>query len=227
METVEQLARHESVRGVMVLQRRSAPGGEVEELIVNGAFAMDSTETGTERRLGELAASGGRRRILVGGLGLGYTAAAVLEAPVESVDVVELEEGLIAAARSGATPTLTTVAADPRVRLHPGDVRAVLTGEAAPYGPWDAIVLDVDNGPDFLIHAGNDALYGEPTLRAAYARLDPGGSLTIWCQGVAPALLATLARIGPDPIEHTLAVSRGDRRFTYAIYELVRPAVGP
>lgn len=221
---MERLASHVGPRGEVVLQRRTQDADVVEELIVNGAFAMDSAETETERRLGELAVRGGRRRILVGGLGLGYTAAEVLSETVERVDVVELEECLIEWARAGLTPTLAAVAADARVRLHDGDIRAVLHGDQAPYGPWDAIVLDVDNGPDFLIHLDNDLLYAGPALSAAYRRLTPGGSLAIWCQGIAPGLLATLRRIKPDAREHTYAVARGKRRFTYAIYELVRPA---
>lgn len=231
MADLEQLARHQGPRGEVVLRRRTSVLGPVEELIVNGAFAMDSAETETERRLGRLALQGGRRRILVGGLGLGYTVSEVLGGDVDRVDVVEIEQALVDWARSGLTPTLAAVAADPRVRLHVGDVRTVLTATDQRYGPWDAIVLDVDNGPDFLIHADNDALYAEPTLRSAYRQLSPGGSLAIWCQGVAPDLLATLGRIAPNAREHRYQVSRGERQFTYAIYELVRlpdrPAMGP
>lgn len=217
----------------MVLRRRVEDGREIEELIVNGVFAMDSVETHSERSLGELALWNGaapRPRVLVGGLGLGYTVGALIERARElaagddglRIDVVEIEECLIGWAEAGLTPTLAAVAADPRVRLHHDDVRLVLTGARSSLaGPWDAIVLDVDNGPDFLIHAGNEALYGEQTLRAAYQRLAPEGILAIWCQGAAPDLLRTLQRISAATQERAYRVRRGEREFGYTIYTVL------
>jgi spermidine synthase len=194
---------------------------------VNGAFAMDSTETHSERELGRIAA--GAPRVLVGGLGLGHTVVAVLDEAdrlglTVGVDVVELEGDLVAWAREGRTTTLARVAADARVRLHVDDVAAVLAGAGSgPGGPWDAILLDVDNGPDFLIHAQNDALYAEPALRTAYARLAPGGVLAIWCQAPSPALLASLRRVDPSAHESRHTVQREGRTFTYAIDTVRRP----
>ena len=79
----------------------------------------------------------------------------------------------------------------------------MLTGDGAgPDGPWDAILLDVDNGPDFLIH-GSNAGSTPAGLAAAYARLTDGGTLAIWCQGPAPELLATLQPISPTARPHT------------------------
>jgi spermidine synthase len=220
METIQTIARHIGSRGEVVLRRRLGAGRSVDELIINGAFAMDSSESSTERMLGELALPGGHaRRILVGGLGLGYTAAALCTKDVDVIDVVEIEECLVDWAYQGATATLAAVASDPRVHLHSTNVRLVLEGLVdEPLGPWDAIVLDVDNGPDFLIHADNQALYTEKGLRAAYAQLAVGGTLAIWCQGPAPLLRATLQRIAPCTHEHRSEVSRGERSFEYAIY---------
>jgi spermidine synthase len=221
------LGRAETPRGEVVLRRRGSGPGAVEELVVNGAFAMDSTETHSERELGRIAS--GAPRVLVGGLGLGYTVAAVLEEAdragwAVSVDVVELEGDLVRWAHEGRTPTLARVAADPRVRLHAGDVATVLAGRRrGPTGPWDAILLDVDNGPDFLIHAANDALYAEPALRSAYARLAPGGVLAIWCQAPSPPLLAALRRVDPSAEETRHVVQREGRTFTYAIETARRP----
>jgi spermidine synthase len=224
------LGRAEGPRGEVLLRRRDRPGGAVHELIVNGVFAMDSAETSSERRLASFAVVGRERvpRVLVGGLGLGYTAAAVLDDPAVGaalVDVVELEPPLVSWARAGLTPLLSRVAADPRTRLHVADVAAVLRGASDPTGPWDAVLLDVDNGPDFLIHGTNAGLYGRPTLEAAHARLTPGGVLAIWCQGPAPALLETLRLIGPTQ-EHRYAVEREGRRFSYVVYTLTREARG-
>jgi len=217
------LGRSETPRGEVVLRRR----GEVEELLVNGTFAMDSSETHSERELGRVAA--GAPRVLVGGLGLGHTVVAVLDEADRlgldvRVDVVELEAALVGWAREGRTPTLARVAADPRVRLHVGDVATVLVGlRGGPAGPWDAILLDVDNGPDFLIHAGNDVLYAEPTLRAAYGRLAPAGVLAIWCQAPSPPLLAALRRVDASAEETRHTVQREGRTFTYAIETVRRP----
>ncbi|SEQ96313.1 spermidine synthase [Microlunatus flavus] len=226
MDEVVTLGRAESDRGEVLLRRRGTGAYAVEELVVNGTFAMDSTETHSERELGRLA--GGAPRVLIGGLGLGWTVAAVLDEADRlglevQVDVVELEAALVAWAREGRTPTLARAATDPRVRLHVGDVAAVLARRGGPAGPWDAILLDVDNGPDFLIHAQNDALYTEPALREAYDRLAPGGLLAIWCQAPSPPLLAALRTVDASAEEHRHRVSREGRTFTYAIEVLRRP----
>lgn len=225
MKSVETLARYAGPRGEVALQRRIDDGHCIEELIINGVFAMDSSETSTEYLLAELAlTSGHAHRVLIGGLGLGYTVAAISAENVDAIDVVEIEPCLIDWSQRGITTTLAAAASDPRVRLHAGDVRRVLEGlNDGPVGPWDAIVLDVDNGPDFLIFDENRELYTDASLRVAYQQLAPGGSLAIWCQRPAPALLATLRGIAPSVAEHIIEVSRGQRSFSYAIYTLSRP----
>jgi spermidine synthase len=123
METIQTIARHTGPRGEVVLRRRLGAGTPVEELIINGAFAMDSSEGSSERLLGELALPSGRaRRVLVAGLGLGYTVAAICAKDVDAIDVVEIEQCLIAWANQGLTAMLAAVSLDPRVRLHAADV---------------------------------------------------------------------------------------------------------
>ena len=226
MDTIQTIARHTGPRGEVVLRRRLGAGTPVEELIINGAFAMDSSEGSSERLLGELALPSGRaRRVLVAGLGLGYTVAAISAKDVDVIDVVEIEQCLIAWADQGLTATLAAVSSDPRVCLHAADVRRVLAGRSDELaGPWDAIVLDVDNGPDFLIHEENRALYTEAGLRAAYGRLTPAGTLAIWCQSAAPDLRAVLERIASSAREHIVEVTRGERSFQYAIYTVSGPS---
>jgi spermidine synthase len=213
----------------VALRLRSEPDDDIFELIVNGAFAMDSAETTTEVELGRIAASDrpSGRRILVGGLGLGYTVAEICRFAVASIDVVEIEECIVNWARRGLAPTLAAVAADPRVRLIVADIAGVLAdpgpGMAAALG-WDAIVLDVDNGPDFLIYDHNAALYGRALLSAAIGRLTAGGVLAIWCQGLAPDLEAALRSLDGLTELRTYEIRRGRRHLTYAIYTFTRPA---
>lgn len=211
------LARTSAAGRELVLRQRGTGIDTVHELIVNGAFAMDSAETSTERALARLGYPRGRAggRLLVGGLGLGYTALEALQLPVRHIDVVELEPALVEWAQQGVTPTLAEVAADPRVTLVVGDIAATLTTTTGAL--WDAILLDVDNGPDFLIHDSNASLYTAELLTAAYERLTRGGRLAIWCQGPSPALLAMLEYVGDSAREHLIEVTRGERRITYAI----------
>ena len=224
MDELTTLARDCGPRGEVILRRRGSGDDAVEELIVNGAFTMDSGDSSSERALAELAfaraPAGGR--MLVGGLGLGYTAQAALALPVGQLEVVELEPALVSWARAGVTPTLARLATEPRVRLVAGDVCEVLT-DSAP-DSWHAIALDVDNGPDFLIHTDNANLYTDAFLRLAYARLAPGGRLAIWCQGPSPALLRALGAVDCSAAEHLHSVRRGGRQFSYAICTLDRPA---
>jgi spermidine synthase len=227
MDELVTLARDIGSRGEVVLRRRGRGDHAVDELIVNGAFAMDSAETSSERRLARLAYELGPvgGRMLVGGLGLGYTALEALEASVGRLEVVELEGLLVRWARQGLTPALSRVATDPRVNLVVGDVAEVLARSAE--GSFDAVALDVDNGPDFLIHAENASLYTPEFLSLAFSRLAPGGRLAIWCQGPAPELLRSLTTIASTAYQHLYNVQRGRRRFSYAIYTLDRPLAWP
>jgi spermidine synthase len=220
MEMVRTVASQVGPRGEVVLRHRSGAGPDVHELIINGIFAMDSTETSTEQALADLALAGQlQRRVLLGGLGLGFTAAQLLAAGVDHLDVVEIEECLIGWAYAGLTPTLASVAGHPKAALHAADIGAVLDGvQPGLTGPWNAIVLDVDNGPDFLINGANAGLYVAPTLAAAYGQLAAGGTMAIWCQGPAPDLLDTLRQFSASATPHVYSREREGRRLTYVIY---------
>jgi spermidine synthase len=187
----------------------------VTELIVNGVFAMDSTEVSSELALADAALPAGR--VLVGGLGLGYTAARLLDGGAELVRVVELSTELIEAARRGATEQLGRVAADPRTELVVGDIADHVAGS------WDAILLDVDNGPTFLIHDRNARLYREAFLRRCLAALTPSGRLVVWCEQESPELAAALGAVAGTVETIIVPVVRGERTFDYALYR-ARPA---
>lgn len=207
------LAREQTPNGEIALARR----GDVEELIIDGVFAMDSLDRSSEDALADALGSP-PGRVLVGGLGLGYTAARLLATGAAHVTVVELAAPLVAWANDGLTPTLATVTRDPRATIVTGDIAAALTGELpGTEGPFDAIALDVDNGPSFLIHQRNRALYDAPLLTAALNQLAPGGRLAIWCERPDDALAHTLAALGPTETI-TVPVRREQRSFAYAIY---------
>jgi spermidine synthase len=227
-EEIRTLARAAGRGGDVVLRRRTGERGMIDELIVNGTFAMDSAEVSTELALARLGARPAGT-VLVGGLGLGFTVGELLRSDVRAIDVVELEACLVDWARAGITDQLGRVAKDPRTRLYVADVADVLLGSPGcpiPSDPqWDAILLDVDNGPDFLIHDANARIYESGLLGAAARRLAPGGTLALWCQGPAPELAATLfdlagrtGRVDSQLIE----VLRDGRWLAYAIYTLIR-----
>lgn len=221
MDTIETLARADTPHGEVALRRR----GDEVELVVNGVFAMDTVETTSELALADAAlaavAAPGRARVLVGGLGLGYTAARLLDGGVGALDVVELAGPLVDWARAGITDQLGRVASDPRVALHVGDVADWV---AAHDGPWDALLLDVDNGPSFLIHDHNARVYSGPLLAGFLGRLAPGGVLLIWCEERSPGLLATLRGLDAAASEIVVPVEREGRHFDYALYRATRPA---
>ncbi len=223
------IARGGGPRGEVALRRRGAH----LELIVNGAFAMDTADTSTEVALARLALDqvARPRAVLVGGLGLGFTARAVLaDLRVERLDVVEIEEHLVHWARGAVDPALAPELAhledDRRCRLWTADVADVLTGAAAPSGPWDMVLLDVDNGPDFLLHESNARLYAVEGLSAAISNVAAGGALVVWSSHRAPGLLQALAAVadeaGGSASERVLQVRREGRDLAYALYTLRR-----
>jgi spermidine synthase len=213
---LRELGRATGEHGEVVLRRRASG---VTELIVDGVFAMDDVDTSTERALATEAlrrCSGERLRVLVGGLGLGWTAAAVLAEPrVAEVDVVELQPALVGWAAGGLLPGLPELPAG-QLRLQVADVADAL---AAGPGRWDAVLLDVDNGPAFLVHPANAGLYADAGLTTALAALRPGGVLAIWSADPAPELAARLTALpGTTDVEHLLLpVEREGRRFDYAV----------
>lgn len=215
------LARISTPRGDLAVRVRGEGPDAVHELIVAGVFAMDDLDHSTEVALAEvaLARCAAPTRVLVAGLGLGHTALAVLgDSRVESLEVAELEAALVTWARHGLVPTLARVADDARVTLRVGDIAQVL---GAPGPAYDVLLLDVDNGPSFLVHEANAGLYAEAGLRAALSRVAPGGVLAIWAAQREPELLARLTRAADDTrsvSELVLPVTREGRRFRYAIY---------
>ncbi|HMO69326.1 MAG TPA: spermidine synthase [Novosphingobium sp.] len=134
-------------------------------------------------------------RLLVGGYGMGFTLRAALAAlgPKAQITVAELVPEIIAWARGPMAQVAAGCLDDPRVELVIGDVADVIAGSR---GEWDAILLDVDNGPDGLVRDANDALYSKRGLRASHDALRPGGILAIWSAHPDKAFTGRLERTG-------------------------------
>jgi len=157
--------------------------GEEYSIRLNSVELMNSRSTGSETALADLACDRlpGRRgpSVLIGGLGMGYTLAAVLRRldARARVVVAELVPAVVEWVRAPLAELAGRPLDDPRVSVEERDV-AQLIG-AAP-AAWDAILLDVDNGPQALTRPANDGLYSRPGLDAALLALRPGGVLAVW-----------------------------------------------
>lgn len=104
---------------------------------------------------------------------------------------------------------------DPRVQV---ELRDVVTMIREADGTFDAILLDVDNGPDGLTRPGNDALYSEAGLKAACRALRPNGVLAVWSAAAVPPFSQRLSRCGFEVATHTVRASRGKRGNRHTIW---------
>lgn len=217
MEYVE-IARAESPRGEVVLrERRDENAPTVLELRVNGVFVMDTLETATERALAQhaLELADSPTRVLVGGLGLGFTMHEVLARPhVEACTVVEIEPAVVAWMRDGTIVHGPKLLADERVTVVVADV-AVALAEARE-AAYDLVLLDVDNGPDYLVHDANDALYKQPFLEAAHRAT--AQVLAIWSAAEAPQLRAAMEAVFGNAVATAYDVKLGERDEQYWLY---------
>jgi len=170
--------------GELVLRRRRtvAAGDEwVYEVKLAGRFLMSSLNTQSERELADRALArlaGDGLRVLVGGLGLGYTAAAALRDPrVAQVDVVERLPEVVAWHRRGLVPMGAALCGDARCRFVLGDCLRQLQqpGEA-----YDAILIDIDDSPIHLLAEDHASFYAVAGLQATRRRLRPGGVFALW-----------------------------------------------
>lgn len=160
---------------------------------------MNSRLVGSEEALATIACEKIRARklprILIGGLGMGFTlraALAVLGAEAR-VTVAELVPAVVAWARGPMAEIFGTSLTDPRARIEEADVgHLVRRGTSA----YDAILLDVDNGPAGLTRKANDDLYDLGGLSAAHAALRPGGVLAVWSSGPDPSFTRRLRKTG-------------------------------
>ncbi|NYE35424.1 spermidine synthase [Nocardioides cavernae] len=223
MEHVE-LARAETERGDVVLRRRSSDtAADVLELRVNGVFVMDTLETTSEIELAAQALDLVERpaSVLIGGLGLGYTLQRVLADPrVERAVVVEIEEPLVQWMRDGTVPHGPALLADTRASVVNADISMAIAEARSTY---DLVLLDVDNGPGYLVHAGNETVYEQPFLAQCRDLLAPGGVLVVWSANAAPGLLGAMRSVFGEAEEQAHDVLLQDRPEQYYLYLARRP----
>jgi spermidine synthase len=169
--------------GTMELRQR----GERDFLItVNSLVLMNSSLHRSEVALGELACSHLKHqtapRVLVGGLGMGYTLRAVLDQlpPSGSVVVAELNPVVPTWCRGPLAFLTGDAASDPRVTVEIGDVADVIMRNAMAHKGFDAIVLDLYRGPHAKSHKVEDPLYGSIAIEMTRAALKPGGVFAVW-----------------------------------------------
>lgn len=219
MEYVE-IARAESERGELVLrERRDENAPAVLELRANGVFVMDTLETSTEQALATAALKlvAEPRAVVVGGLGLGFTMHEVLaDSRVQKVAVIEIEQALVDWMRDGTVPHGPGMLADKRVTVVVADI-AVALSEATP-ASYDLVLLDVDNGPGYLVHNINAALYERPFLETARRALRPGGVLAVWSAAEAPELGEALRTVFGNAEARSHDVLLQDRDEQYWLY---------
>ena len=160
--------------------------GEDFSIMLGRIELMNSRMSGSEKALASAACAKlenrQRPKILIGGLGMGFTLRAALAelGPGAAISVAELVPAVVTWAKGPLAGLFGDSLSDPRVSLHEADVADLI---ASARNGYDAILLDVDNGPDGLTSAANDRLYAWAGLAAARRALRPGGILAVWSSG--------------------------------------------
>jgi spermidine synthase len=210
-EVIERLATD---RGELVLRR----AGDHYEIIANGMFLMDTRDGRSERLLVRAALDrfGGPARLLIGGLGVGFSLAEALSVPGCRVTVVEREPAVIgwhSTHLAGVCAPAQVVCDDLQSFLFTVLPEAGKTSTAT--RSFDVICLDIDNGPDWTVTSDNAALYDDEGLLLLRQRLTPGGVLAVWSANASPAFEARLRTHFSDVEIHTVEVARGEPDVVY------------
>jgi spermidine synthase len=175
---------------------------------------MNSRLSGSEQALATIACerikARNRPQILIGGLGMGFTLRAALAVlgPEARIVVAELVPAVLAWARGSMGELFGTSLTDPRVTIRESNVGHLIRSGRSTF---DAILLDVDNGPEGLTLKGNDALYNMEGLRAARTALCPGGILAVWSSGPDSNFTRRLRKTGFD-VDEIRVRANGSRR---------------
>ena len=184
---------------------------------LDGEELMSTRAPGSERALAELACEGlgERPRVLIGGLGLGFTLRAALDVlpPKAEVVVAELFAEVIEWNRTWLAALQAGALTDRRARIAHADVWDLIEGD----GPWDAILLDVDNGPEAWCFEDNQRLYDRPGLARIRAALAPGGVAAFWAAQADPRFTKMLSKAGFQARRQTVRAHRG-RGARHSVY---------
>ncbi len=191
-------------------------------LKLNGRQLMSTTSTASEMLLAQLPCKGLRNRpqarVLIGGLGLGVSLRRVLElcGGGATVEVAELLPEVVAWNRELLRAVNGALLDDRRVKVITGDVFEVIrrAGKAS----YDAILLDVDNGPTSFVQPGNSRLYSRRGLKIIAAALKPGGNVAFWSACEEPAFFQTLSRAGFKVAAFPAKAHGRARRAAHVIY---------
>ena len=212
--------------GELRLMRRGA-----EYSIMSGPIElMNSRLSGSEEALATLAcarlATRRRPHILIGGLGMGFTLRAALSGlgSDAQVTVAELTPAVVAWARGPMAEIFGGSLSDPRVHIHEGDVGPLIRSGRAAY---DAILLDIDNGPEGLTRQANDALYDAEGLGSARQALRPGGIFSVWSSAPHPAFTKRLRQSGYGVEEVRVRANRGRSGARHVIWIATDPRRAP
>jgi spermidine synthase len=196
---------------------------------VNGQQLMHSAVTHSEVQLGTLGCERLERkkaapRILIGGLGLGFTLKSVLGAVGGKaiVHVAELFSDIVAWNRTHLLDLNGKYLADPRVTVFEQDVRAVI-GRAVRV-PYDAIILDIDNGTTAMVSDDNNELYGHSGIQQIFAALVEGGRAAVWSAAPDAPLAVRLTKAGFKVLPVASRVHESARRSAYMIYLADKPS---
>jgi spermidine synthase len=212
MKKWETIARARTREGELALRRR---GDDEFLIVIDGRVLMTSAARRSEETLARLACDGTTLRVLIGGLGMGYTLRAALDAlPAGArLTVAEITPEIVNWCR-GPMAVLTAAAIeDPRVSVEIDDVAQVIAGARAEY---DAIVLDLYEGPNASTQGENDPFYSSTALARARSALRPGGRLAIWSEDADPAFERRFTRAGFEVSTHREPRGAGGRRhFVY------------
>jgi len=191
-------------------------------LRIDGRDLMHSSVSASELHLGELAveqiAGPGKARVLIGGLGMGFTLKSVLAGAGPQVEVIvaELIPEVVEWNRSHLRTLNGALLDDPRVTLRIDNVCALL-GKAPP-GYYDAILLDIDNGPTAMVQAGNAKLYDQKGIRRIIKALKVGGRAAIWSASVDQGFARRLKKESVKVEAIAARLHANSRRSTYTIY---------
>ena len=208
-----------------LLGRAQTPGGGAELVLrqrdtefsirADNLELMNSRVYGSEEAMAKLGCQNlskhPRPRVLIGGLGMGYSVRTALDILGDDAQVVVAE--LVPAVVEWNRGVLADLAGRPlddrRVELHVGDVVQLIKTAR---GEYDAIMIDIDNGAEAIVRKGNDWLYSLPGLTTTYAALRPGGIMAMWSAGPQPAFVRLLRRAGFEVDEVKVRARGGSNR---------------